>query len=293
MKDLGPHCAFLSLTEVGLGGLLHNFKIPLTGHFLSLNQIFILARGSLQSQRKKAGAEISTVVAILKSLSPMGKKLTPMLGISMQGILFSLGTMLFGINFFGLLVGGVLASLWGFVQPLLLLYLLFGEQSINVTEFYLNEWSKFSPVTLEIIWFVVFGVIILKILLAMVLISIAPYAWGDALFRRQEAWAKIKTINLEHKNNASPFKSAMKDLCHPLFIVSFLLSFIFLFLAQVSWSKMIWLGLRPVAIGFVLFYLVRIFPIGTVVLWLEKKGFTAISSLLSKTLALLKNKKDS
>ena len=34
---VGTHAAMLSISEVGLGSLLHAFHIPFSGYFLSLN----------------------------------------------------------------------------------------------------------------------------------------------------------------------------------------------------------------------------------------------------------------
>jgi hypothetical protein len=157
-NDLSKSCAFLALTEIGLGSLLHNFKIPFSGHFLSLNQVFILSRATIESKNRSAGAEISGVVAILKTLSPMGKKLTPMLAISMQGVLFSLGTLVFGVNFIGVIVGAILSSLWAFIQPLLLLYLFYGTEAVNIFEFYWREIQKVVSIDSSIVWNILYAI---------------------------------------------------------------------------------------------------------------------------------------
>ena len=47
IEKISAAAALLSLTEIGLGSLLHSFKIPFAGHFLSLNQGFILGKVSI------------------------------------------------------------------------------------------------------------------------------------------------------------------------------------------------------------------------------------------------------
>src|ERR1700733_6107373 len=95
--DIGAFYAMqLSLMEVGLGSLLHVFHIPFSGFFLSLNQCFVLNRALLFSIASGSTAgrfipmTVSNTAAIIKTLSPYGKKFTPMLAISMQGLLFNI-----------------------------------------------------------------------------------------------------------------------------------------------------------------------------------------------------------
>ena len=110
-----------SLVEVGLGSFLHAFHIPFSGHALSLNQGLILTQACQKTESRKEAVTatngIAIITAILKSLSPMGKRLTPMLAISMQGFLFSLGILILGNNILGMILGISLLSLWGFAQP--------------------------------------------------------------------------------------------------------------------------------------------------------------------------------
>lgn len=124
-----------SVAEVALGSLVHGFKIPLGGHLLSLNQAAILtlalqrARTQLCDRMSGAGivVRISNTSAILKALSPIGNRVTPMVAISTQGILFGLGPILFGSSLFGAVLGAMALSVWGFVQPLLVAYLILGR----------------------------------------------------------------------------------------------------------------------------------------------------------------------
>ncbi|MFM8268834.1 MAG: hypothetical protein ACKN9V_01485, partial [Pseudomonadota bacterium] len=93
----GVYAGILSLVEIGLGGLLHGMKIPFAGTFLSLNQGFFLTRliklNCFSPDARTLPFRVSNITALLKSLSPAGKKLLPMLAISAQGFLFSFGTL--------------------------------------------------------------------------------------------------------------------------------------------------------------------------------------------------------
>jgi hypothetical protein len=76
-EEIGKKAALLSIVEIGLGSFLHAFSIPFAGHFLSLNQGFILTRAAIETNDRRSPGIISAVAALLKSLSPAGKKLTP------------------------------------------------------------------------------------------------------------------------------------------------------------------------------------------------------------------------
>src|SRR5690606_26328753 len=119
-EEIGKKAALLSSIEIGLGSILHGLRLPLAGHLLSLNQGFILTRATLEIEDSKSPALISATSAILKSLSPAGKKLTPMLALSVQGQLFNLGPLLLGNNPVGRSLGMILLCIWGFIQPLAL-----------------------------------------------------------------------------------------------------------------------------------------------------------------------------
>jgi hypothetical protein len=119
---LGVTLAGLELT---LGSLLHTLRVPFSGTFMSTLQGYILT-GTLWSQHKQSGSSpnlassASAYAAICKSLSPSGKRLTPMLAIATQGLLLQWPVNLLGVNFFSLAVGNSLIAIWSLFQPLLI-----------------------------------------------------------------------------------------------------------------------------------------------------------------------------
>ncbi len=81
-KIILQYTFLLSITEVGLGALIHGLHIPLGGHFLSLNEGYLLCKALRERaqikmlSRKEAfkqSCSISIVGALLKSFSPAGK----------------------------------------------------------------------------------------------------------------------------------------------------------------------------------------------------------------------------
>lgn len=269
VDQITRNAAHLSVVELALGSLAHALHIPFTGHILSLNQGAFLCDASLKSLNRKASAkasyEISGVAATFKSLAPTGKKLGPMLALVMQGLLFSLGILIFGHKKLGQIMAMVLLSTWAFIHPLMTLLISFGPQQLEkVIQFYTDkmnlEYSMAGYAVLSVI-FILFAV---KVTAAIVIVQWIQKldekkwaAWQDNLVLRSKKLMGGNDPLKTDSKNSSPVKGALRDLRSPLFLLSFVLTWIFLFVQKETWSSFIWLALRPVAIAFILLYLLR------------------------------------
>jgi hypothetical protein len=267
IEIVGHYGATLSLIEVGLGSLLHAFKVPFSGILLSLNQGFILCRAAILSreipQNLWTTYSISNVAAVLKSLSPAGKKLGPMLSLSMQGLLFNIGILLFGTNPIGLCIGMALLSVWTFLQPLVTYYLFFGKELINAVEYLYEKTLPYHGLKAESLLWIFLGLVVTKMLVAMVLAIIAWRTQGETIYGKnyEEGLIKLarekgaKISDERKKGNAAWL--AFKDLFRPLFLVSLATTGVFLYFSQHDYTKIAWYLLRPIAIGFIFFYISR------------------------------------
>jgi hypothetical protein len=249
--------AQLSITEIGIGSIGHGFKIPLTGQVLSLNQLAFLLNALNRDLLPKSSAfEISSIAAILKSFSPAGQKLGPMLSIAMQGFLFWFGVTLFGSNIVGQIVGAILLALWAFVQPFVTMFMIYGFDLVKLIEFYSKRISEdFSFIALSLVYAFTL-VLVSKLLVAIGLVVLSLKFKKEVRIVNDNKLQSVvlKQIPTQHK---SPFKSAVKDLFKPFFLFSFILMMVFVWQVNGSLSQKIWLSLRPLAIAFVIFYLLR------------------------------------
>lgn len=262
---VGKYSAILSVIEVALGSLLHAFHVPFAGNFLSLNQGYLLCRASLEAKEKGLGSvgySVSNVTAVLKSLAPAGKKLGPMLSLSMQGLLFSTGEGIFGGNMLGLSVGMALLSLWTFLQPLITYYLFFGSELWKAIDYLFEKSVPYTGLSLRDLAWILAGVVLLKMLAAVGLAVFACRTQGKADFQD-------KLLRLAGEQGARPLENgepptrwrairlAVGDLFRPLFLVSLAITAFFLFFSQHSQGERFWILMRPLAIGFLFFYFSR------------------------------------
>lgn len=265
----------LFVSETGLGSFLHGLKIPLSGHFLSLNQSFWLTRLAIQRKDTIEPYYVSQVVSLLKTLSPAGKKLTPMLAISMQGFFFHLPLRVLGVNNLSLIISGILLSLWAFLQPILLYLIIFGKDLINVANYYLeklHEVLNFVPEKLSIVLTIV---ILIKIILSISITIFAIFIKSEL----EESFEK-KILKLTKINNDTPnyqnniLKGIIKDLTKPIFLITIILTAIFFYFQEHSFSKTLWMLLKPIGIAVVVFSFIRVYPIERMEKFLKKDSKT-------------------
>jgi len=251
--------AQLSLIEISIGSLGHGFKIPLTGQILSLNQLaFLLNANNKDRLPTSSSFEISSIAAVMKSFSPAGQKLGPMFSIAMQGFLFWIFNSLFRKNIIGQLIGAFFLSLWSFVQPVTTYFLIYGFELVKLAEYYEKKLAQdFSFIHQSIIVGVVI-VLVTKILAAFGLVIYSVRTKNEIQFidpSRVQKLASSQAVTFQTSD--SPWRAALKDMTRPVFVLSFILMVLFVWQIEGPFSQKIWLALRPLAVAYLLFYLVR------------------------------------
>ncbi len=264
--------AQLAITEISLGSVGHAFNIPLVGHVLSLNQLAFMLNALNHDQLIISSVfEISCISAVLKSFSPAGAKLGPMLSIAMQGFLFWICCAITRAHLIGQLVGAALMALWAFVQPLITYGIIFGLSFTSATSFYETHMKKDYSFWAQSILVAVISVVVVKMVLAMGLVF---YSYMTK--KNMQFVSKPPSFNLSLAGQAdrqlTPARGAFKDMMRPLFIISFILMTIFVWQFETTWSERIWFALRPLAIAFIIFYALRSPWIAGSILKLTKKS---------------------
>ncbi len=289
MQGLISYYATLqSLVEVGLGSFLHAMHIPFSGHALSLNQGLILTQACQKAESRKdaitATNGISIITAILKSLSPMGKRLTPMLAISMQGFLFSIGVFIFGNNILGMVLGISLLSLWSFAQPLLFAYLFFGEKLFFAVEkLWLDITEKLS-LSPEYGINILLAFVGLKIVLAWIVALIGwkyPTWITEKYFTKIMKYKDFTTDKIKNRKTQSATSGAFKDLLNPWMIISLVLTIGFMILTEKSdYFQIFVYSLRVIAVAYLVFFILRAFPQS----WIKKalKSFPTLAKTVDQ-----------
>jgi hypothetical protein len=253
----------LSLTEIALGGVVHGFKIPLGGHLLSLNEGAVLTWAARSTNGRREAARrcltVAQAAALLKSLSPMGNRLGPMLAISTQGLLYAAGVLFLGRNRIGAALGMVLLSLWGFLQPVLIAGLLFGKPFFSGLLKLWTELAHLLGLSESLLWPILLGFVVIKALTGVIVVlsvwRSGPESEGEYLHRLETLAARVAPRTHKHNDPTSALKGALTDLFQPVFLAG----------AAVSLALFTFSGAQG-APDFLL-YALRIFGTGLLVFW--------------------------
>ena len=256
----------LSLMEIGLGSFLHSFHIPFSGFLLSLNQCFVLNRSLLHPQSSPSlylPMTISNTAAVMKTLSPFGKKFAPMLALSMQGLLFNIGALIFGKNLLGRCIGSLLLSLWPMIQPVIIYGMIYGSIFLNMKDFYTLMMAKlpfFNAMNLQTI---VLGFIFVHMALSLGVCFLTQFLPARILDNYDRF---LMSYNPSHLKNSSDTKKktflqksrdVLKDFISPLFLISLLLSGFFFYATLHSLEAFFFSFFRLIAIAFLTFFIIR------------------------------------
>lgn len=125
--------SLLAASEVGIGSLAHALQIPLRGHLLSINQLFILNVAFLQHEFQEKPSlliRVTHIAAAAKALTPTYKRITPILALYAQTLLFYGPVILLRGSALGKIIGCVLSSVWAVLQGIISLYIVFGNNLI-------------------------------------------------------------------------------------------------------------------------------------------------------------------
>ena len=257
---------YLGCVEAGLGSFFHAFRLPLTGYVLSLHQVFCLNRATLETDNTLNPIKISLAAGLLKLSLPSTKTLTPFVAILMQGILFNIGTLLFGNTIIGCCVGSAVSSLWGFIQPLLLISLIMGKpimSGLEAVNMFTEQWHINIFVVLACI-------VLLKMVFA---ITVCFYAfkmsskkWLTTQERILRSIQRVPFSSIRHKSNYLTFFNMW-------FIIPTILSIVGIFVTNHNLID----GLKSISIGFVLYVSImlslHLIPIHKIMDYLSKKNY--------------------
>lgn len=280
---------------------MHGLHIPMAGALLSLNQGFVLCRCVRLTKNNKAilwlPYAVSNIAAAMKTLSPAGKKFGPMLSLSIQGLLFNLGTIAFGRNLLGTSIGIALLSVWTFLQPLVTYYLFFGQQLLSAVDYFYQKSLPYHSLTQDKLWLVAMVFILGKALVAVCLAFLAYFSNHSSIYS-PTFQLKINELyekqNVSQQNIESPSSNiwlmSIKDLLNPFFLVSFGLTTVFLLITLPRNVELVWSILRPLTIGYLFFIFSRSKLLDLFITKIEKSRFHLFARGLRFSLTKMRKK---
>lgn len=287
IERISSYATLLGLAEMGLGSFLHALKIPFSGTLLCANQIFLLSRASLEGSKRFETGAISCIAALLKSCAPIGKKITPMIALFLQGALFNSALLLFGNNRLGRMAGGLFAMLSSICQPLFFYYLLYGQLFIETLVTGSQTFSKELNLSEDSLLYAFAFFTSLKLILGIFSAYAASQLSEETVHRYLKKIAKPAKSSSSFIGN--PLKGAFKDIIKPFFLFTALATGLFLFWKEKDYMTLLQHMMRTFGLGFLCFYLVRSLPVERIISRWTQKGSSPFLAAWKKTLTQIQS----
>lgn len=182
-----------------------------------------------------------------------------MIALLMQGLLFNCGILLLGNHFSGRLLGSIFSSLWAFIQPLLLYYIIFGKSLFDAVSYV----SHLTMLPKNILFWGIAFLVLIKVAAAIcvtiISASISPVCVMGYFKRIMHTASKIAGFKIENSKYSRRKNAWMsfKDLFKPLFLFSICLSLTFYYFGANSENFLLYGGVRPLVTGFISFFMIR------------------------------------
>jgi nucleoside-triphosphatase THEP1 len=273
--------------EATVGSALHQARIPMSGLFLSVVQSLVMMYAGDRLTERSRVMWVPFISAGLKALSPYGGRLRPMLAITVQGFLFSLATTVLGWNVLGILAGGWFVGAWAALQGLVLQYLMVGDNLLPALDVMVRWTAEYLHLQLP-------GIVSLIALWTVVCGTLSALATLFAWLRRHRLPARISamlnkgargiTRDVGTPTLKAAIRRGLRDLLRPLFWAPVLVIAAVIVATGSSWEQAMWVVVRAVAVGWVLFSLARLFDPRKLALWLRRRGHWGPAMALTRAL---------
>jgi hypothetical protein len=217
-----------------------------------------------------------------------------MLAISVQGVLFTGATILFGWNIFGIMLGGFLIGAWAAAQGVLLQLLFVGGDLVRMYDVVLQWIAQklhlplFGLVGLLFLWSSIAG---------MFSSGVTLYAYT----RRHRTPERLQRLLVKGAANfvaedtqrswKSTLKQSLHDLTRPFFWIPIVILMALILVSGSSLENVFWIAVRASTIAMIFFSLARAFDPRSFLNWLRKRGYWGPAYAFR--LVFLPNRKDS
>ncbi len=120
--------------EIVIGSFLHNIRFPFTGFVMASAGVILMTAFSVRWKNRGVFWRAGLVCALMKSISPGGIILGPMIGIMTEALLFQVMVSIMGLNLVGYILGGTGALLSLLLQKVTGLLIMYGLDFVTILD---------------------------------------------------------------------------------------------------------------------------------------------------------------
>ncbi len=292
-EDIGIFSSINGMIEVSLGSFLHASRFPFKGYILVAMQNFFLILFS-KELKGRGLYSISLISAAMKSFSPAGGRLKPMIYIFLQGLCFALPISLLGHNFFSCLIGSMAIQLISLVFKFLSAYLTFGAVVFDSSLNLMNQLLAMIHLPQVSLISLLLFLAAMKVVLGGAISLIAYYFDFSFLLLRWRG--KIDTLTpkgelkIIHYSWKDSIKLAFRDMTLKRFLFPMLLTLALIyFFANLSSEGFIGVALRALIISWMALVLSRRIDFNKIIDRLNRHGFEHLAHAMKKAISLVQS----
>ena len=136
--------------EIVFGSFFHNLRLPFAGTFLTFFGIVLLTIYSFKWHDKLLFIKAGIICALMRSVSPTAIIVGPLIGIMLEAIIFQVTINIFGRNFIGFAVAGILAMFGAIIHKIISILIIYGWNIVKVAENFYYYLLKISHLSLSL-----------------------------------------------------------------------------------------------------------------------------------------------
>ncbi|ADD68364.1 nucleotide kinase-like protein [Denitrovibrio acetiphilus DSM 12809] len=217
-------------SELLLGSLLHNLKVPMKGYIMASIGIALLSGINARWREQGLFWRAGLTAAILKFFSPSHKIINPAISISFEGCLMEAGQKILGSNVFGFALGGSLALLYTLVHKFIRMLMMYGA---NIYILYATFIEETAGVTGLKSLTPVAGIMIIASVYAVwgCIVAVAGYNVGRSIENKPAHMLYIKEIPVAPQVQSEPAMGSSPEPSFPWMaanLICVIMTFIFL-----------------------------------------------------------------
>jgi hypothetical protein len=218
-----------------------------------------------------------------------------MVGITVQGFLFTIATTILGWNVVGILAAGWFVGAWAALQGVVLQYVFIGDNLFPAVDIVIRWAADKLHLNMP-------GIFTLVFLWMMLCGSLSAFVTMFAWLRRHRLPARLTamlskgtrgvTQNVVAPTWGVAIRRGLHDLLRPLFWAPVIVVAVVIVMTGSSWEQGMWIVVRAVTVGWVLFSVARLFDPRKLLSWLRRKGHWGPAMALSRALHAQPEKTD-
>ncbi len=209
--------------EIIIGSFFHNVRLPMAGTVLAVLGVGLMISFGQMWKEKGLFWRAGMICAMMKSVSPSAILFGPMTGIFLEGLLLEFAVRMFGRNFFGYIIGGILAMYSVVFHKVTTFLIIYGFDIVRITKnLYLFTVKQLNVTDLN--FFQAFFILSLFYVLLGIIASLSGLFIGKRTLNLIHNHKPLSNIELEFDRNFIVQPKMKQSLfmlfSHIMFIVS-------------------------------------------------------------------------